>query len=555
MKNLKFSYFVIILCFLNGCTNNRDLLLTDEQNGIPQDIIVLRERDKSHPLTDYSTIRPKHTTTRADLSVNDFIGRGFKVEIYPFENAQNVGFPVINMEKFIAEKPNFYQSVPVKESFSKYESFYGFDRYENKINSTSIVTTGLALDFKIFKIGAQETIKNIFKCSDVQLDESVFGELGIKFYDRKYQLYIPSSSQKDIYRNYLCKDFTKELYYTTPDEIIQNYGGFVLTQFISGAQATALYCGQYIEYSHDKDLQRETNLNTEISASIGVKEGAKTRTRSESIEPYQGILIGRRPGSSMSTTKKFRNIKFSLRTLGGLPSYSQFTVPKDINSMVFDLSLWSKSLENTSNLTIADLPKGSLIPLSDFVEEDNLKEAFYDYYKKGSNAKISLIQEPHLEIRMVYYSNGAHSIWETNLITRYGEKIHLRSTFMFAGEMIYYVHEEADRVSALFPGLKVEADYLDFKKPNRPPGYNLQGKILDKENRFSTKGMRKFTDSTTGKIYLLTTVTENGKKLAYTLYDSNVINDYIFEDLINSLPVDKNATLKSIREEYYLIAL
>lgn len=186
---------------------------------------------------------------------------------------------------------------------------------------------------------------------------------------------IPVSTREDIYRNYLHKDFLDQLYYTTPDEVIKYYGRFVLTQFLSGGQATALYCGEYIENSHDEDNQKETNLNAEISASIDIKK--KGQTRSNNGIPYQSILIGREPGSSMSITNKFQNIKFSLRTLGGLPAYSQFTVPKDINSLVFDISTWSRSLENSSNLTIAELTEESLIPISDLIEEDNLKQAFY----------------------------------------------------------------------------------------------------------------------------------------------------------------------------------
>ena len=89
-----------------------------------------------------------------------------------------------------------------------------------------------------------------------------------------------------------------------------------------------------------------------------------------------------------------------------------------------------------------------------------------------------------------------------------------------------------------------------------PAGARLKGDTLKLETyRFSINGMTKFTDTKTGKIYLLTTVPETGEKLAYTLYDSNVINDYIFAPLINSLPINNNVTLKSIRKQYYLIAL
>lgn len=135
MKNFRFIYFIIILYSLIGCTNSEEsLLITDDNSNIGEEVILLRERDKNHPCIDYSNIHPKHTTTRADLTISDFVGRGFKMEYYPFENAQNVGFPVIDMAKYITDKPDFYQSSPVKESYSKYESFSGYERYETKIN-------------------------------------------------------------------------------------------------------------------------------------------------------------------------------------------------------------------------------------------------------------------------------------------------------------------------------------------------------------------------------------------------------------------------------------
>jgi hypothetical protein len=548
MKNFRFIYFIIILYSLIGCTNSEEsLLITDDNSNIGEEVILLRERDKNHPCIDYSNIHPKHTTTRADLTISDFVGRGFKMEYYPFENAQNVGFPVIDMAKYITDKPDFYQSSPVKESYSKYESFSGYERYETKINKVSTVSTGFSLDFKIFQIGAKKTTKTIFKCTDTQLNQNVFGELAIKFYDRKFQLLIPVSTREDIYRNYLHKDFLDQLYYTTPDEVIKYYGGFVLTQFLSGGQATALYCGEYIENSHDEDNQKETNLNAEISASIDIKK--KGQTRSNNGIPYQSILIGREPGSSMSITNKFQNIKFSLRTLGGLPAYSQFTVPKDINSLVFDISTWSRSLENSSNLTIAELTEESLIPISDLIEEDNLKQAFYTYYQKGINREVAYMQEPHIKLRLIFY-NQQISVWETCLVTRYGEHVRLRTATISPNQSGSYLYEEADRVSILFPGLKVVGIPSYYK-----PGGSNNAYLVDNQNRFSINGMTKFTDTKTGKIYLLTTVPETGEKLAYTLYDSNVINDYIFAPLINSLPINNNVTLKSIRKQYYLIAL
>ncbi len=77
----------------------------------------------------------------------------------------------------------------------------------------------------------------------------------------------------------------------------------------------------------------------------------------------------------------------------------------------------------------------------------------------------------------------------------------------------------------------------------------------DDLNEFNTENMSKFIDSKTGKIYLLTTVKSTGQRRAYTLHNDRVINDYVFKDLINKLPINNNIDLKSIRNNYYMVAL
>lgn len=552
MRNVRLLIGIIVFSCFWSCSNQEDALINNDLKKLT--VIILQERDKNYPFTNYENLKPKHIVTRSsDLALSNFVGRSYKLEHYPFENAQNLGFPVIDMDKYIADHPEHYQSTPIKESYSEYESFSGFERYEKKIQKTKTVSTGFQLDFKVFKIGSKKNYKNVFKCTDTQIEQNVFGELLIKFYDRKYELLIPANIRKDIYRNYMHKDFVDQLYYSSTDELIKYYGGFLLTKFLSGGQATALYSGMYIENSHDEDNQRESYFNTEISASVDVTQSGQSKqsitTRSNDGLPYQSVLIGRTPGSYMSYTNKFQNIEFSLRTLGGLPAYSQFTVPKDINSLVFDISAWSKSLENASSLTIAELTQESLIPISDFIEEDNLKEALYAYYENGANSEITYIKEPHIKLRMIFY-NQQFAIWETSLFTRYGEYIRLRTATMQPLQATDYLYQEAARVSTLFPNLRIEGipNYYQV-------GGNHNADISDDQNQFDISNMSKFIDSATGKIYLLTTVPQTGEKLAYTLYDNHIINDYVLENLINGLPVNNNVSLTSIRSQYRLIAL
>lgn len=353
--------------------------------------------------------------------------------------------------------------------------------------------------------------------------------------------------RKNIYNNYTKKSFKDQLYYGSIDELIKNYGGFVLTKFLSGGQATALYSGVYIENTTDTDIQKESNLNTEISATIDIsKPTTKTKSTSNSS---QNVYLGKDPSMGISTTKKFQSIQFSLRTQGGLPAYSQFSVPKDVNSITFDLSAWSRSLENTTNLTIAELIDESLIPISEFIEENNLKELIYSYYKNGSNEKIKYLKEPSLVMQIIPYTEKGARL-ETFLITRYNDRIALRTYYMEPSELKLYVNQETARIKLLFPDLKITS------QPNFP---YLDGYITDilspSRNEFDMKNMSKFIDSATGKIYLLTTVPQTGEKLAYTLYDDNVVNDYAFEDIINNLPVNNNVTLSMIIKQYRLIAL
>lgn len=91
--------------------------------------------------------------------MSDLIGRSYKLEFYPFENTQNLGFPVIDMGKYTTAHPSYYQSVPIKESYSEYESFSGIERYETKIQKTKTVSTGAQLDFKFLRSAQRVVIR------------------------------------------------------------------------------------------------------------------------------------------------------------------------------------------------------------------------------------------------------------------------------------------------------------------------------------------------------------------------------------------------------------
>lgn len=538
----------ILLSVLVSCTNNGELDIKERDDFESMSkVFVYQERDKDYPLTDYRGIKSRFNDARAitELSFKDFIGCSFKLDFYPYENAQNLGFPVINVEQYLSDHPTWYHAVPVKDGSTNYYSYTDFERYEVKTNKTKTVKSGFKLDFKIFSIGSSNTYKETFKSSDVEEKQRVFGELSVKFYDKKYELMIPDYVDLE---KYVCVDFKNQLYHGSIDELMKNYGGFVLTKFLSGGQAIALYNGLYKSNIHEEEKIRENSMDSEINVSYSLEDSPKTRDLNNT--PSQSLYIGKKPNQALSFTNKFQELQFSIRTLGGIPAYSQFSLPKDINSVVMDLSAWCASLSDEKNLTIAELIEDSFIPISDFIEEDNLKESLYRIYKMGTNTNIEFLKEPKISVQLLYkLPYEAMGQYETRLMTRYGEHIVLKRTkfslYDDYDDVVESMKKEAARISTIFPYLKTE-----IRLDTGDIGY-----LLDDINQFDIDNMKKYVDPENGKVYILTNEEFDGRKRAYTLYDENVINDYTLKEIINHLPIDNTIDRKTIIDKYYKMAL
>lgn len=252
------------------------------------------------PLTDYAKLKEEAQETRivAGVPLDEFPGRSYKLETYLFEHPSNVGLPVIDMKRYVEDNPDYSQAIPIKESNTTYQSFSGFERYEQKMQKTKSINSGVQLDFKIFKIGAQSKYQEIFSVSTTDIRQDVFGELGIKYYDTKYEMMVTEYIKKEVRNNYLQNTFLKSLYYNSTDEFIKNYGGFVLTKFLSGGQATALYHGEYSESKHNENSVKEDEFNSEINASLNISQNVGSNVA------YQNVTVGRNE-SNVSITGNF----------------------------------------------------------------------------------------------------------------------------------------------------------------------------------------------------------------------------------------------------------
>lgn len=558
------AFLLLSLISLIGCSEKSMFQPVDSAPAVSEpEETVLCERVSEYPLTDYKAFQTQLRSRLVGVSagVEDFLGRGYKTEYYPLEDARNVSWPVIDMTAYEKDYPGSAESVAINQSTATYSSFASFDRYAQKTEMSSKFTTSAGVNvLKVFSFSAEQSFSDVFSSFASSSGSLAYGESTVSYYADKYEFSLPSGLYDRILDGYLDDVFMDYLYNSTPDELFDNYGCFVLGKFISGANATAIY--KAVEKGYTTVETVESNMDELMSANV--KVGSLFSA---------GLSFGSESSSSSSDTVEhnFSETAFSIHTYGGLPSYTQFTPPKDVNDVCFDLSEWCKSIKDKKYHTIADIPDNALIPLYEFIEEDNLREGFIDIMERGY-ANGNEIEEPYIGIsgtRVAGLESGLNlASWHftSYLMTRYGEKLLLGEHTVY-GTGDEFIASEQERLKKHFPGLKFTVlrsidfdsnseinndDFIALDSTDRFP-HELPCDVVEMDMDMDV--MRKYVNPKTGKIYLLYDSPHGNKKIAYTVYGENVIDDYTFGDVIDGMEEVTDMDVEDIRREYRLVAL
>lgn len=531
-----------------------------EQQG--EHLIRTFTRPSCYPLTDYKAVQEiilSKLSSSEEYTLDDFIGCSYKNEYYPIEDARNIGFPVIDIAKYTNDFPGRYLDIPINQSHSSHYSYADFNRFSEKTNIDSKLTTTTNVNIlKVFSLSSENTFTDIFNNYSFNSQKSVFGESTVSYYANKYSISLPYSLYNRIVGKYLSEAFLEYLYNSTPDELFESFGCFVLTQFISGANATALFTAT--EYDTLSVSQRETNMDLLISATVSAGD-----IFSESIS------FGRNSSTSNNDTivHNFNENAFSIHTYGGNAYYNMFTPPKDVNDICFDLSSWTTSLSNEETHTIAHIPENSLIPLYEFIEEENLKNKFINVMQRGYSIE-STLQEPYLYIDIILYTDITTreliAKCQSYLYTRYNDaillsKLELRNPD--SGIINLYINYECNRLRKEFPGLGITTSDIQYPRPeiiieHEVPTISILNPIFTVNTTdvdMNLKKMKKYTDINTGKIYLIPEEDCNFDTV-FTIYGNNVINDYTLSNTINNMqPIKSDIDLETLKQKYTLVAL
>ncbi len=410
--------------------------------------------------------------------------------------------------------------------------------------------------FGLLSSSAEYEYSEIFSSLASSSSEVVYGETKVSYYADRYSFYLPSGLYDRILDGYLDDVFMEYLYNASMDELFNAYGCFVLMNFISGAEAVAVY--KATEKKSTVFSARERNMDYLMSANVDVGSLFSA-----------GLSFGGGGGASTGDTvvHNFKETAFSVCTYGGSALGVQFSPAQDVNDCYIDMSDWCASLKDKKYHTIVGFQDDALVPLYEFIEEDNLRESFIRVMERGY-AEDNYMREPYVAVNGIarMESDGYTKYHVTvSLATRYGESFTIGVSTIKSAEKEAYTDFIKAYVRKFFPGIKILVGYplVIFSEPSQPgvpvysgvsqsEGVSRQFEVDVEDADFNLSKMKKYVDEKTGKIYL---IPDSADDPVYTLYGDNVVADYTIGDVIEAMEPATGITVDDIRNDYRLVAL
>lgn len=480
--------------------------------------------------------------------------------------------PVLDITRLAEERPRSFECFPLKRLVAECNTFASNNSFRSSMAKkySNVFTAGI--DFKIFKIGYERTFSSAFSSTFDFKERHVYAELNVLCQEARYTLERSKDLDNIIQNRYLSDAFRSNLYNTPFQELFPStgrYGSLVVTQYILGGKANFLYQGMSKEETNETKLESE--IRNKIDASCTITKG------SFSITPSVGNNNGNSNSSSSSSSDFFESLRVVYETLGGAFAMG-FSAPMKFDNLKVDFSPWVNSLNDKSTHVLIDIPGDGLVPITDFIQEENFKKRI----EEGSyNTSFS---EPYIEIRLGL--NGDY--WGGNyqsspqfpysrplplsliLHTRHGDEISLRPIHVNDNSFwqVQYKHEYNRKVkeiadyahryynldirktfyrSAIFDDLankdpRMKSSYGDALGDGLGGGFGEKmlrlPKIIDlyglKEDNLKRCKHPYYYNESKGQFMQYLYFVEGGKRYAFAIYDPYILDTYGIRALFNS---------------------
>ena len=365
---MKKSYLFITLILglmVTGCTNDEsfDKLVGTNGNGI----IVLQERNSDLPKTiqTHPVVLEKKEITRATNENGGIIGNSDALLGYSYSignsilgDYENVISPVVNLAKVKEYGSDYITARSLQNFMSDRFSYSDYDSYASKLSQTKKVSSGFQLNLGLFKLGRKKKTEETFKSELTSSQKVVYGELNLLLKNSSFNLQASDGSRKFYSRECLSTVFLRNLYSSTIGNIMDTYGGFVLTGYVTGGKACALYTG--LSRSGSNSTSKETGMEKSIDASFSWKNNSASGD----------FQFGKGNFNYTSSEYNMEQLFTKMWVYGGDPAGLNMNSAQDLTSINFDLSPWVASLSDSKKHTIIDITENGLYPLSAFIIEE-----------------------------------------------------------------------------------------------------------------------------------------------------------------------------------------
>ena len=555
-----FIYAALSLMAVN-CTNEDSIEYgtdsnTDNRHG---EITVLKERNPSLPkevenrpvAVEKREVR-ENTDNGAMIGNSDaLLGYSYVVGNSILGDYENVGSPVISIEKVKEYGEDYITSKNLQKYSAERFSYSDYDRYESHLFESKKVDSGFKLNLGLFKIGRKKTTTSVFKSDVVSEEKVVYGELNLLYQHSSFALQASDGARRFYARECQSSVFMRNLYSSTIGDILNTYGEYVLTGYVTGGKAFALFQGEGKKGS--SATLREEGLDKDIDLSFSWKNNSASAD----------CTFGNSSSNGTSTEYETTNLSTKLWTYGGDPEGLGMSSADKLENISFDLSNWVESLSDVKKHTMIDLTESGLYSLSAFVLEENFQKRI-EGTSMGIYSKYPRFVTPYIEIVRVFerYASSGQALYDIApvLVTRQGDRIVLRD-----GKAATATDEELERneEDAVFDakaieikGIKEQFYELEIRSNSESRLNPIIGNPLCLDLKtVDEAGMYTYTNPRTGIQYIY----DKKNKIAFSHFTDEldgdwILDDYGIRDWVESLPV-KSISMATLANSYRIVGL
>lgn len=549
----------IIIFGIQSCSQDDAVLSEGNSSSKTSCDVILQSRSANLP--EVKTWHINNKKTRAVGNNGELIGNSDVILGYSYDignsiigDYSNVKYQVVDVEKVKELSNSYVSSLLLNNSTSVSYSYYGMSKYEYNSCVTKKVSSGFSLNVGLFKIGRQKKTTEVFKNAISENKQAVFGELNLLLNNSSFALSCTSGNRKLYSRQCLSNSFLRDLYTSTTSDIIKNYGQFVLTGYVTGGKAFAMFAGKSTDNSSSES--KEKDMSDDMSASFSWKSGTNTNSASGSLS------FGKGNSSSSSYQYKTKELQMSIQTFGGSTTTQTIVGPTDLDNLSLDMTSWWNSLADASKHTLIDIKDEGLYPLSAFVLEKNFKNRLDDTTNEYLEGRTDFVQ-PYFEIvRTLAKIVSGENLYEVSAVlnTRHGDKIILSNgKYLSESDESLRANNENStydkKVNEIFTNKRQYFMGITYKK-NYSTKYDpsIRVPLCIRLDGFNEENMYKYTNIKNGMVYLYNPL----KKIAISYYTDEldgdwILDDYGIRDWVESLPT-KSISLATL-SNYIIIGL